>query len=38
MVAYANREALERTRATGLAHYYSRSRSALWRKGRDLGP
>ncbi|MBA2459779.1 MAG: phosphoribosyl-AMP cyclohydrolase, partial [Gemmatimonadales bacterium] len=26
MLAYADREALERTAATGLAHYFSRSR------------
>ena len=37
MVAYANREALERTAATGQAHYYSRSRAALWRKGERSG-
>lgn len=37
MVAYANREALERTIATGQAHYYSRSRAALWRKGESSG-
>ena len=37
MVAYADREALERTLATGLAHYYSRSRGALWRKGETSG-
>ena len=37
MVAFANREALERTAATGQAHYYSRSRAALWRKGETLG-
>jgi phosphoribosyl-ATP pyrophosphohydrolase/phosphoribosyl-AMP cyclohydrolase len=37
MVAWANREALERTAATGLAHYYSRSRGALWRKGDTSG-
>ncbi len=37
MVAYANREALERTAATGQAHYYSRSRAALWRKGESSG-
>jgi phosphoribosyl-AMP cyclohydrolase / phosphoribosyl-ATP pyrophosphohydrolase len=37
MVAYANREALERTSATGQAHYYSRSRAALWRKGETSG-
>ena len=33
MVAYANRDALDRTLATGLAHYFSRSRGALWQKG-----
>jgi phosphoribosyl-ATP pyrophosphohydrolase/phosphoribosyl-AMP cyclohydrolase len=37
MVAFANREALERTAATGKAHYYSRSRAALWRKGEQSG-
>ena len=33
MVAFANRDALDRTLATGLAHYYSRSRGVLWQKG-----
>ena len=37
MVAFANREALERTVATGLAHYYSRSRAKLWQKGASSG-
>ncbi len=37
MVAYANREALERTARTGLAHFWSRSRGALWRKGETSG-
>ena len=37
MVAYADREALDRTRATGLAHYFSRSRQTLWRKGETSG-
>jgi phosphoribosyl-AMP cyclohydrolase / phosphoribosyl-ATP pyrophosphohydrolase len=37
MVAYADREALERTLSTGLAHYYSRSRKTLWRKGETSG-
>lgn len=37
MVGYADREALERTRATGQAHYHSRSRNALWRKGEASG-
>lgn len=37
MLAYANREALELTAATGQAHYYSRSRARLWRKGETSG-
>ena len=37
MVAYADRDALERTAATGLAHYFSRSRRTLWRKGETSG-
>jgi phosphoribosyl-AMP cyclohydrolase / phosphoribosyl-ATP pyrophosphohydrolase len=37
MVAYANRDALDRTLSTGLAHYFSRSRGALWRKGETSG-
>jgi phosphoribosyl-ATP pyrophosphohydrolase/phosphoribosyl-AMP cyclohydrolase len=37
MVAWANREALERTVATGFAHFWSRSRSAIWRKGETSG-
>ena len=37
MVAYANREALDRTAETGLAHFWSRSRGALWRKGETSG-
>jgi phosphoribosyl-ATP pyrophosphohydrolase/phosphoribosyl-AMP cyclohydrolase len=37
MVAWANREALRQTQATGLAHYWSRSRQALWRKGETSG-
>ncbi|MDG6929069.1 MAG: phosphoribosyl-AMP cyclohydrolase [Nitrososphaerota archaeon] len=37
MLAYANREALERTLSTGMAHYYSRSRAALWKKGETSG-
>ena len=36
-LAYANREAVEKTVATGEAHYYSRSRSELWRKGETSG-
>ena len=36
-LAYANREALETTLATGEAHFYSRSRGELWRKGATSG-
>ena len=36
-LAYANREALEKTLSVGEAHYYSRSRSELWRKGATSG-
>jgi phosphoribosyl-AMP cyclohydrolase len=37
MVAYMNRLALDRTLDTGIAHYWSRSRQALWRKGDTSG-
>jgi len=37
MVAWANAEALERTAETGLAHFWSRSRRSLWRKGETSG-
>lgn len=37
MLAYANTEALELTRTTGYAHYYSRSRQKLWKKGEESG-
>ena len=37
MVAWMNRESLERTVHTGEAHYWSRSRRALWRKGETSG-
>jgi phosphoribosyl-ATP pyrophosphohydrolase/phosphoribosyl-AMP cyclohydrolase len=37
MHAYMNAEALTRTLETGLAHYYSRSRGKLWRKGEESG-
>ena len=36
-LAYANPEAVEKTLASGEAHYYSRSRSELWRKGATSG-
>ncbi len=37
MLAYANREAVEATLKTGFAHYWSRSRSKLWKKGEESG-
>jgi phosphoribosyl-AMP cyclohydrolase len=37
MVAHMNAQALEQTLATGEAHYWSRSRSALWHKGATSG-
>jgi phosphoribosyl-AMP cyclohydrolase len=37
MVAWANRDALAETAATGQAVYYSRSRGRLWRKGEESG-
>jgi phosphoribosyl-AMP cyclohydrolase len=36
-LAWMNREALERTVVTGFAHYWSRSRRKLWRKGEESG-
>jgi len=36
-LAYANREAVENTLSTGEAHYFSRSRGELWRKGATSG-
>ncbi|TLG73980.1 phosphoribosyl-AMP cyclohydrolase [Methylocystis sp. B8] len=37
MVAYMNELALKKTIETGFAHYWSRSRQALWRKGETSG-
>ena len=37
MVAWANRQALERTLADGHMWYWSRSRGVLWRKGESSG-
>lgn len=37
MLAYADREALAATTATGDVHFHSRSRDALWRKGETSG-
>jgi phosphoribosyl-ATP pyrophosphohydrolase/phosphoribosyl-AMP cyclohydrolase len=36
-LAYANAEAVARTRTTGEAHFYSRSRQELWHKGATSG-
>src|SRR3954469_5264247 len=36
-LAYMNREALERTRASGQTWFYSRSRDELWHKGETSG-
>jgi len=37
MVAWMDRRALEATLTTGLAHFWSRSRGQLWRKGETSG-
>jgi phosphoribosyl-AMP cyclohydrolase len=37
MLAYMNEEAIARTIETGEAHYWSRSRGGLWRKGEVSG-
>ena len=37
MFAWMNAEALEKTLATGEAHYWSRSRGELWHKGATSG-
>ena len=37
MVAWMNADALRLTLKTGLAHYWSRSRRSLWRKGEKSG-
>ncbi|MBN2531936.1 MAG: phosphoribosyl-AMP cyclohydrolase [Spirochaetales bacterium] len=37
MQAYMNREAWEKTLSTGFAHYFSRSRNKLWKKGETSG-
>jgi len=36
-LAWMNRDALARTAQTGEAHYWSRSRGKLWRKGEESG-
>ena len=37
MLAYMNKEALQKTMETGKAHYWSRSRKKLWLKGESSG-
>ena len=37
MLAYANLEAVSKTQQTGYAHYWSRSRNTLWKKGESSG-
>ncbi|MHC1579559.1 MAG: phosphoribosyl-AMP cyclohydrolase [Candidatus Alkanophagales archaeon] len=37
MLAHMNREALRRTLETGVAHYWSRSRKRVWKKGETSG-
>jgi phosphoribosyl-AMP cyclohydrolase len=37
MFAYMNRQAFEKTIATGQLHFFSRSRNALWKKGETSG-
>jgi len=37
MLAYANEESVNLTLETGIAHYFSRSRQKLWKKGETSG-
>ena len=37
MLAYDNLEAVKKTQESGFAHYWSRSRKALWKKGENSG-
>ncbi|GAB6045496.1 bifunctional phosphoribosyl-AMP cyclohydrolase/phosphoribosyl-ATP diphosphatase HisIE [Caminibacter profundus] len=37
MLAYMNKEALKLTQTTGYAHYFSRSRNKIWKKGESSG-
>ncbi|RLI78683.1 phosphoribosyl-AMP cyclohydrolase [Archaeoglobales archaeon] len=37
MLAYANELAIRKTMETGYAHYWSRSRNCLWKKGETSG-
>ncbi len=37
MLAYADKKAVELTLSSGYAHYYSRSRNTIWKKGEESG-
>ncbi|MFC1754967.1 phosphoribosyl-AMP cyclohydrolase [Thermoproteota archaeon] len=37
MLAYANKEAAQKTIETGYGHYWSRSRKKIWKKGETSG-
>jgi phosphoribosyl-AMP cyclohydrolase len=37
MLAHMNQQALDKTLASGIVHYWSRSRGVLWRKGDTSG-
>jgi len=37
MVAFMNKEAVQKTLETGYVHYYSTSRKKLWKKGEESG-
>src|SRR3981189_1251900 len=37
MMAWMNRDSIERTLTTGLSHYWSRTRQKLWFKGETSG-
>ena len=37
MLAYMNQEALELTQSTKIAHYFSRSKQRIWKKGESSG-
>ena len=37
MLAFMDREALDATVSTGVAHFHSRSRARLWKKGESSG-
>ena len=37
MLAYANEAAINLTKQTGFAHFFSRSRNKIWKKGEDSG-